>query len=170
MHADKIRRIAWRMARRAIEAGDWVRTTMPSRAGEIVEMANVMTTSLDMRGCLDDKYGEEGSLEVEIAAGYLAKVSAAKVLPTAPVTWYADKMLGHVRALAAAGLLSDADRARARVFEFDIEEAERARLKAEEAERERKRREEAERQERAKRKEAARKRLAEIEKEKEVAK
>ena len=92
MHTDKIRRIALLMARRAIVAGDWVRTGMPSRAGEIVEMANVMTTSLDMRGCLDDKYGEEGSLEVEIAAGYLAKVSAAKVLPMAPVTFESEKL------------------------------------------------------------------------------
>lgn len=175
---EKVNRAAWSISRRALESGEWAHTRRPQRAAELVDLANIVATSLAAGGCLDDKYGEGGSLEVDIAAGYVAKcagyVSNTQAgiapLPQAPVAWYCEQIFAHVRDLDAAGLLSPEDRKRARTFEADAEAAREAERKAEEKAREEKRRREAERKERAERREAAARRLAEIEKERKEAK
>ena len=175
---EKIRRTTWRVARLALESGEWALTQHPQRAAELVDLANVVVTSLAGGGCLADEYGEGGSLEVEIACGYVAKIAGGlsyalrgpAQMPQAPVHWYCEQIFAHVRDLDAAGLLSPEDRARARVFEADAEAACEAKRKSEEAEREAKRRREAERRERAARREAAARRLAEIAQERKEAK
>lgn len=175
---EKIKRAAWRISRRALESGEWALSCNPQRAAEIVEFANIVATSLAAGGCLDDKYGEGGSLEVEIAGGYIAKNSGClssalhgpAPMPRAPLAWYCEQIFAHVRDLDAAGLLAPEDRKRARVFEADAEAAREAKRRAEEKAREEKHRREAERRERAERREAAERRLAEIEKERQEAK
>lgn len=174
--SEKANRAAWRIARRALETGEWAHTQRPQRAAELVDFANVVTTSLAAAGCLADKYGEGGSLEIEIAAGYVAKHTGhvgvptygTGALPQAPLAWYAEQIFQHVRDLDATGLLTQEDRKRARTFEADVEAAREAKRKAAEEAREAKRRQEEERQERIRRREAAARRLAEIEREKEA--
>lgn len=170
---EKANRAAWRIARRALEAGEWAHTQRPQRAAELVEFANVVITSLAAAGCLAAEYGEDGSLEVEIAAGYVSKCagyvgapsSGTGGMPQAPIAWYGEQIFQHVRDLDAAGILTPEDRARARTFKADAEAAREAKRKAEEEAREAKRRAEEERLERIKRREAAARRLAEIEEE-----
>ena len=162
--AERIKRATWRVARRAFEMGDWALYHNAGRAERLVETANVVVTSLADAGCLDDAYGDEGSFELDLATGYVAKESAQHIqFGAASLLAYRQMIFEKVRKLDAAGILSPADRKRSRTFAFDREEAETAKRKAAEAERERLRKEKQDREERAKRREAARKRLAEIE-------
>lgn len=179
MSNDKIRRVAWpKLARPALESGDWALVQDPRRAADVVEFANILATSLSDGGCLDDKFGEGGSLEVDIAPGYIAKNAGSlsfathgpAPMPSAPLAWYREQVFALIRDLDAAGLLTPEDRRRARVFEADAEAAREAKRRAEEKAREEKQRREAERRERAERREAAERRLAEIEKERQEAK
>ena len=179
MSNDKIRRVAWhKLARPALESGEWALVQDPRRAADVVEYTNILTTSLSDGGCLDDKFGEGGSLEVDIAPGYIAKNAGGlsfamygpAPMPSAPLAWYREQIFALVRDLDAAGLLTPEDRRRARVFEADAEAAREAKRRAEEKAREEKQRREAERRERAERREAAERRLAEIEKERQEAK
>ena len=167
--SEKANRVAWRIARRALEAGEWAHTQRPQRAAELVDYANVVVTSLAAAGCLAAEYGEDGSLEVEIAAGYVSKcaghVGVSGGMPQAPIDWFASQIFQHVRDLDAAGILTPEDRKRARTFKADAEAAREAKRKAEEEAREAKRKAEEERLERIKRREAAARRLAEIEEE-----
>jgi len=176
---EKVNRIAWRnVARPALESGEWALTQHPQRAAELVDLANIVATSLADGGCLADKYGDGGSLEVEVAGGYVAKIAGnlsfathgPAPMPSAPIAWYREQIFALVRDLDAAGLLSPEDRRRARVFEADAEAAREAKRRAEEKAREEKQRRETERRERAERREAAERRLAEIEKERQEAK
>lgn len=144
--------------------GDWALYHNASRAEHLVDTANVVVTTLADAGCLADEYGDGGSFEIGLAAGYVAKESARRNLFRAEsLLAYRQLIFEQVRKLDAAGLLTADDRKRSRTIAFDREEAEAAERRAAEAERERKRKEEAVRAERAKRREAARKRLAEIE-------
>ena len=175
---EKIKRAAWRISRRALESGEWALVQDQRRAADVVEYANILTTSLADGGCLDDKFGEGGSLEVDIAPGYIAKNAGSlsfathgpAPMPSAPLAWYREQIFALVRDLDAAGLLTPEDRRRARVFEADAEAAREAKRRAEEKAREEKQRREAERRERAERREAAERRLAEIEKERQEVK
>ena len=175
---EKIKRAAWRISRRALESGEWALVQDPRRAAYVVEYTNTLTTSLADGGCLDDKFGEGGSLEVDIAPGYIAKIAGSlsfathgpAPMPSAPLAWYREQIFALVRDLDAAGLLTPEDRRRARVFEADAEAAREAKRRAEEKAREEKQRREAERRERAERREAAERRLAEIEKERQEVK
>ena len=167
-HGEKIKRVTWRVARRALEHGGWAHVQNPVPAAcVVVDLANVVVVSLADKGCLDDAFGDDGSLEVELAAGFVSNNSTLPTILTGtPVTWFSDELFSHVRRLAEAGLLTPEDRARARTFAFDAEMAEEERRKTAEAEEERKRRERQERQKLAARAKAAKKRLAEIEAEK----
>lgn len=175
---EKIKRAAWRISRRALESGEWALVQDPRRAADVVEYTHILTTSLSDGGCLDDKFGEGGSLEVDIAPGYIAKNAGSlsfathgpAPMPSAPLAWYREQIFALVRDLDAAGFLTPEDRRRARVFEADAEAAREAKRRAEEKAREEKQRREAERRERAERREAAERRLAEIEKERQEAK
>lgn len=175
---EKIKRTAWRISRRALESGEWALVQDPRRAADVVEYAHILATSLADGGCLDDKFGEGGSLEVDIAPGYIAKNAGSlsfathgpAPMPSAPLAWYREQIFALVRDLDAKGLLTPEDRRRARVFEADAEAAREAKRRAEEKAREEKQRREAERRERAERREAAERRLAEIEKERQEAK
>ena len=170
---EKIKRATWRISRRVLEAGEWAIVQKPQRAAEVVEYANIIVTSLSDSGCLDDKFGEGGSLEVDIATGFIAKNAGSlsfathgpAPMPSASIAWYRERIFALVRDLDAKGLLTPEDRRRARVFEADAEAAREAKRRAEEKAREEKQRREAERMERAERREAAERRLAEIEKE-----
>lgn len=164
---EKRKKIAWRIARGAFEMANWTLYHNADRARHIVDAANCVVTSLADAGCLADTYGDEGSLEIDLAAGYVAMQSAQRLIfGLESLLAYRDIIFNAVRRLDAAGALTQADRKRSRTLAFDREEAESAKREAAEAERERLRKEEVERKERAERREAARKRLAEIEREK----
>lgn len=165
--AERIKRATWRVARRALEIGDWAYTQNPGNTPNVVDLANLTVISLADKGCFDDAFGDDGSLEAELASGFVSKNSTVpNLIVGSHITWYANEIFDYVRKLAAAGLLTPEDRARVRTFAFDAEVAAEEKRKAAAAEAERKRRERQERQERAARAEAAKKRLAEIEAEK----
>lgn len=165
--AKKINQVAWSVARRALEMGDWAYSEGPVDTRWVVDLANLTVVSLADKGCLSDAFGSAGSLEVELAPGFVAKNSIMQALANGTsIMWFSDEIFDHVRKLDANGLLTPEDRAKARTFAFDEEVAAEKRRKAAEAERERKRRELQEHQERVARAEAAKKRLAEIEAEK----
>ena len=144
---EKIKRAAWCISRRALESGEWALVQDPRRAADVVEYANILVTSLEDGGCLDDKFGEGGSLEVDIAPGYIAKNAGSlsfathgpAPMPSAPLAWYRERIFALVRDLDAKGLLTPEDRRRARVFEADAEAAREAKRQAEAAEKEKER-------------------------------
>ena len=161
---EKINRVAWRIARRALETGEWVHQCRPDRAAVMVDLANITAAMLAEAGCLGDEFGPEGSYELEVAVVFVAKSSGSETMPNGCATWYRDHIFDHVRMMDAEGILSPEDRCRARVFGWDAEQKRAAELRAENERREAERRRAAELKEKEARRRAVEKRLAEIEK------
>ena len=152
--------LAWRIARRALELGSFAWSPSPDRAATAtVEFADVAAVALVSRGCGPFSY------EVSLAPGFVACRVASVPNACEPPDWWADALFEHVRELAARGLLSDADRKRARTFAWDAEQAELARKREAECKREAERAAAEERRHLAARRKEAMAQLAALEKE-----
>ena len=163
--SEKANRAAWRIARRALETGEWTHQCRPSRAAELVDLANTVAAALAAAGCMDDKFApQDGSFELDVAAGFVAKSCGSEMLPNAGVSWFRDRIFDHVRMLDAEGLLAPGDRRRARVFGWDDEQRREAELREKNERLEAERRRAAEIKEKEDRRRAVEKRLAEINK------
>ena len=155
--------LAWRIARRALELGSFAWSPTPDRdAMKTVEYSDVAAAALASRGCGPFSY------EVSLAPGFVASRVASVPNTCEPLDWWAHALFEHVRELAARGLISDADRKRARTLTWDSEQAELARKREAESKREAERAAAEARRSLTKRREEAMAQLAALEKKEET--
>lgn len=130
---ERKRELALTIATNAFVAGQWtLDPSMSPAAAKIAARAKELVESLDASGCLDEKFGESGSLEATIA-----KTALNFILPDHEAD-VATQLFTYVRNLANDNRLSDAERNRSRVVEIDREKAEEEAERAKQAEAERK--------------------------------
>lgn len=129
---EKIKKAAWNMIQGALKSGVW-QTDGSEYGARVADVANVTAAALSVHGCFGDEYGDEGSFEVSLSAGYVANVAGAAwcVNPDGVWSYIADA----VRDLDSSGCLTKAERARVRLFKEDEERKAQAQAELEAARR-----------------------------------
>jgi len=125
--------VAWNLALCAFTQGAWHGRVEPNRIPGIMKKAAEIFES---RQCLEERFGDGGSIEVVIAVNNLTRCFGEDGLTTPEEL--VDLAFCHVRSLESSALLLPEDTKRSRAIELDREAvSERERVEAERLESER---------------------------------